>query len=177
MDNKRTARTKGYLKKAMTELLRTQPFEDITIKAICARADVNRSTFYAYYSCRRDLIDEIEKDILSQLPEFDPSHKSFLDSLIPFMQYIKDNGDTFRVLMSASVDSFFAEELISAVMDKYSGIVFSSDKEEGRMELIFCINGVSGIVKEWMDGGFQWPVERISSFIATLVFRSTDQEE
>ena len=50
-ENPRVARTKGYLKEAMIELLRTVPFENITIKALCQKAAVNRSTFYVYYSC------------------------------------------------------------------------------------------------------------------------------
>ena len=60
-----------YLKNALIELLDTVSFENITIKAICQKASVNRSTFYAYYSCPRDLIEEIESDIISKLVNAD----------------------------------------------------------------------------------------------------------
>ena len=172
MENQRVARTKGYLKEAIIELLRTVPFENITIKAICAKADVNRSTFYAYYSCPRDLIDEIEGEILSKLPDFDPWHRPFLDSLIPFMEYIRANGEKFRILMTSSVDTSFGEQVISAVMDKYSDTIPYDDEEERRMSMIFCVDGIVGMIREWILSGFRWPVERISSLIVDIAFRS-----
>ena len=109
----RVAKTKAYLKEALISLLDTESFQDVTVKAICQKASVNRSTFYAYYSCPRDLIEEIEADILSKLPVYEyGSGKPFIDSFIPFMQYIKDNGATFRVLMAASVDESFAQTMV-----------------------------------------------------------------
>ena len=59
--NKRVQKTREQLKHALTELLKTQPFERVTVKSICDKAGVNRSTFYVHYSCPRDLIDEIAR--------------------------------------------------------------------------------------------------------------------
>lgn len=38
--------------------------EKITLKKLCERAELNRSTFYAHYNEPRDLYIEIENDIL-----------------------------------------------------------------------------------------------------------------
>lgn len=170
-DNPRVIRTKSYLKEALIELLKTTPFENITIKAICQKAAVNRSTFYAYYSCPRDLIDEIESDILSKLPDYDPSdHKPFLDSIIPFMQYIKDNADAFRILLSSSADTAFGEQIVSAVMDKYDEFTSMSDQAEKEMGFIFVVNGVVGVVRTWINDGCKWSVEKISRLIVSMSF-------
>lgn len=49
------------------------PLEKVTVSLVCARAGVNRGTFYNHYRAVSDLANEIEMDYLSQL------EASFLD--------------------------------------------------------------------------------------------------
>lgn len=44
--------------KAFLELLEKKDFEYITVKEICEKAEVNRSTFYLHYETIGDLLDE-----------------------------------------------------------------------------------------------------------------------
>ena len=46
------------------------------------------------------------------------------------------------------------------------------DEEERRMSMIFCVDGIVGMIREWILSGFRWPVERISSLIVDIAFRS-----
>ena len=172
-DNPRVNRTKGYLKQALIELLKTTSFEKITIKAICEKAAVNRSTFYAYYSCPRDLIEEIEDDILMQLPEYSSStRRPFIETFRPFIEYIRENGDTFRILLSSSADTSFGEQLVSAVMDKYDEFANLTDQEDKEMIFLFIVNGVVGIVREWITNDFRWSVDYVSRSIVDMAFRA-----
>lgn len=172
-ENPRVKRTKGYLKEALIELLQKTAFEDITIKSICQKASVNRSTFYAYYTCPRDLIEEIEKDIISRLPDYSPNnHKPFFESIVKFMEYIKENGDTFRILLSSSIDRSFGEQIITAVIDKYDEFATLQSQEEKEMSFIYVINGVVGLVRQWIAEDFRMSVDRISKLVIDMSFRS-----
>ena len=44
--------------RALVELLKEKDFEFITIKEICAKAGVNRTTFYLHYETIADLVNE-----------------------------------------------------------------------------------------------------------------------
>ena len=172
-DNPRVIRTKGYLKEALIELLTTTSFENITIKAICQKAAVNRSTFYAYYTCPRDLIEEIEQDIISQLPDYKPTdQKPFFLSMKQLMEYIRKNRNTFYILLTSSADRSFGEQIIAAVMDKYDELANFSNIDDKEMSFIFVINGVVGIIREWIEKGFQMSVDRITYLIIDMAFRS-----
>lgn len=57
-------------------------------------------------------------------------------------------------------------------MDKYNEFMSYTDPDEQALNFIFCINGVVGIVKEWIHSGYKWSVERISNFIVDMAFRS-----
>ena len=48
-ENRRVRMTKRLLQDALLELLEEKSLEKITVTQVCSKADVNRSTFYAYY--------------------------------------------------------------------------------------------------------------------------------
>ena len=43
------------------------PIEKITVKEVSERAEVNRSTFYAYYKDVYDILEQAEEEIISAL--------------------------------------------------------------------------------------------------------------
>src|SRR5699024_5578943 len=53
LSQKRIDRRKQYtrkvLKESLIELLKNKPIATISVKALCEKADINRSTFYAHY--------------------------------------------------------------------------------------------------------------------------------
>ena len=67
MENRRVRMTKRMIQEAVLELLETTGPDKLTVTDVCQRADVNRSTFYAYYAEIRDVIREIEDDLLQRL--------------------------------------------------------------------------------------------------------------
>lgn len=49
-----TDRTRRAIVDALDELVESQPFESVTVKQICARAEVTRQTFYRYFADKFD---------------------------------------------------------------------------------------------------------------------------
>ena len=58
------------IRDTLFELMREKPINKITVKELCERADVNRSTFYAYYTDIYDLNKKILKEIFILQREF-----------------------------------------------------------------------------------------------------------
>lgn len=54
----RTLQTKALIRKTLLELLQKAPFSKLTVKELCARAGINRGTFYLHY---RDLLAVVEE--------------------------------------------------------------------------------------------------------------------
>ena len=67
-ENRRVRITKKMIKDAYLELLEHNSSEKISVTDICKAADVNRSTFYMYYENTIILHQEIENDVLEQIP-------------------------------------------------------------------------------------------------------------
>jgi AcrR family transcriptional regulator len=47
--NRKIRYTRMVLRESLMELMKTKAISDISIKEICAAADISRSTFYAHY--------------------------------------------------------------------------------------------------------------------------------
>ena len=55
------------MKQAMLELMNQTPFDKITVRLICEKAEVNRSTFYAHYADIYDMIGQMETNLQKKL--------------------------------------------------------------------------------------------------------------
>lgn len=62
-EDARIRRSKRDLRAALMELLKTTPFEKITVVEICDKAMLNKVTFYKHYADKYDLFDDCIKDI------------------------------------------------------------------------------------------------------------------
>ena len=51
----------------LLELLEQRPIEKITVADLCARADLNRTTFYNYYDSPRALLAQIEQELFEKI--------------------------------------------------------------------------------------------------------------
>ncbi len=55
-DDSRAVRTRGLLASALMALMHKKGFDEISVQEICARAGVGRSTFYAHFQDRDELL-------------------------------------------------------------------------------------------------------------------------
>ncbi len=167
-ENRRVRMTKRIMKDALLELMEEKPFEKIRVTDVCAAAEVNRSTFYAHYSDTRGLLTEIEDELIERSPgvqageEYDET--AFLGDLEQYFEFIKHNARVFRILLIQRGSDEFNRRLIDAVMRRYRP---GPARAAERYAYAFCVCGVIGILKDWLDEGF--PVS--SAEFAALVLR------
>jgi AcrR family transcriptional regulator len=64
--DRRAARSKRLIQSALMELLHTRRFDSITVKDIIDRAGVGRSTFYAHFLDKEDLVTKFFEGMLEE---------------------------------------------------------------------------------------------------------------
>lgn len=55
------------MQSVMLDLMKYTEFEKITVKKLCEKAEVNRSTFYAHFEDIYDMLDKMEKTLRKEL--------------------------------------------------------------------------------------------------------------
>src|SRR5690625_4877299 len=75
----RVIKTKQLLKEALLALLTEMEFEEITIMKLTTYAQINRSTFYAHFYDKYDLLDKtINDELVSFVEEVAPKNEEEL---------------------------------------------------------------------------------------------------
>ena len=98
--NQRTRLTIRLIQEAFLRLLERGGFEQVTVSAICAEAQINRSTFYRYYDNQFQLLEIIENELIDEL-ESHGTETNYLDSSFEARQIVRNTQiDFFRCIES-----------------------------------------------------------------------------
>lgn len=68
-NNHRFRETEIRMQTAMLEIMKNTEFKKITVKKICEKAGVNRSTFYAHFIDIYDMLDKMQIELRKELLE------------------------------------------------------------------------------------------------------------
>ena len=111
--------TRQIIIDSFSELLQTTPLAKITVSAICAKASINRSTFYRYYENPLQLYESIEDWFFSEIREYAieaietrTEAESFKEQLEGVLQFYKDNYQVVNALKSKNGNEDFEYKLL-----------------------------------------------------------------
>lgn len=68
-EDRRVRRTRASIRRAFLDLLDEKSYGQITVTELSEKADINRKTFYAYYSGMDELLRELEQDLMADYEE------------------------------------------------------------------------------------------------------------
>ena len=118
----RIVKTKKILFNSLLNLMKTKNFEKIKISDICEESLVNRSTFYAHYDDKYELlIDLFEERKLSLLKDFeDNENKAFskeylMELLSILIDHIEENKEIYSAILANNRNGILIDFLIDAI--------------------------------------------------------------
>lgn len=166
--------------KAFLTLLERKDFAYITVKEICAKAEVNRSTFYLHYETLDDLLSESVEYITDQFISYMkmdvdtfitsikecPVEELYLITpkyLMPYLNYVKEHRRLFLTAMK-NTKALRLEEIYDRlfrfvfipILDRYQ---VSAESREYIMA--FYVQGIMAIITQWLKDDCQDTVEQI----------------
>lgn len=170
---------------ALLQLLQNKDFGFITVKELCGKAGVNRSTFYLHYESMNDLlkesVDMINKrfyDKYSGISYRDIKNadkkESFLITpqyLSPYLSFIKENKKIFR-LICEKPDLFETSETFGRM---YAGIFqpilekYAVKKESQSYVFAYYFGGLTAIIMNWIKEDCKMAEEELVSLITSLL--------
>ena len=126
-EDRRVTMTKRMLKDALTDLLREMDIYHVSIRELCQRADINRTTFYKYYGSQFDLLADMENDLLVFLSDTIREYSDDPERIIEAAcEYLENHLEFGRLIVNNNVDPLFPQKLFSlevlreTVMKRYS---------------------------------------------------------
>lgn len=117
----RIIKTKKSLYEALISLLEEKEYEEIKVSDICQKALINRSTFYAHFNDKYDLLDSFLNDLKQSLiDELDENVSTnitdyYLDLIKVFINHIDNNKTTYKSIIINNRNSIILDMLYDTV--------------------------------------------------------------
>jgi len=177
---------------AFLSVLARKDFPNITVKEICEKAGVNRSTFYLHYETLNDLLNEsveymhaqfvmhmkehtIELELFTanrlQTGPLDDLYLITPEYLLPFLSYIKNNQRLFKtalentgVLQLEETYGQIFEPIFTPLLER-----FRVPEKDRPYLMAFYIRGLMAILQQWLKNKCEDSIERIGALMEQCV--------
>lgn len=149
------------LKNALIDLLKEKgSVTKVSVKELCERAELNRSTFYAHYSEPKDLLNEIESELFNSIEEHlkkigEENNTGTYKYILSFLKYIKANDKLFRTLLIDSTDPQFRSRLMQqSMIQLIENLQIELPPDLEQYIFSYILNGSTNIIIQWMRSNY-----------------------
>lgn len=176
-NNQRFKETEIKMEAAMLELMKKYEFNKITVKKICEKAQVNRSTFYAHFIDIFDMLDKMEthlrKELLSNYNKDIPKEIVLDESaFIPFLQHVKKHQYFYRISLKTRSEFPLKqgyEPMWNLIIKPFCQKADITSENEMMYYFIYFQAGFTMTVKHWVDTGCKESEFELSQIIINCI--------
>jgi len=175
--DKRIMKTKRAIHDAMTKLLADKPIDEITVTELSEAAEINRKTFYNYYSSVYMVAEEMEDEIVARFEEtlrridFDTLLKDPQTTFNTLARLITSDLDFYGNILTNRNQVIFLQKIITSlkerVMTQYATQI-SAEEELVEYVLEYIVAGMVSVYQRWFISGMKTDIEILSRQISTL---------
>lgn len=177
--DRRTRRTKKLLTDAFVELLSNKKLNEITIKELCEKADINRGTFYLHYQDIYDLKQQIEADLCEELanlimPFPNVKELDFYQLFYNMFSFTKKNADLFNALLGPNGDISFLTNLKDLFKEYYLSPIMQGQPIAYTRNIEYAYDfisaGFTGLVASWLGNDNSYSIDEMANLTSKIVF-------
>ena len=180
--DRRAARTRAALGRALVSLVRSKGYEAATVAEVCAAADVGRSTFYAHYAGKDDLKRRAMaahlREVIARGSD-GPGGSRPADPLgfsLPLLQHARDHLDLRRAQAGGPAERI-ALEVLGEVAREHVRAGLAGTRAAGRdgappeAVAAFVAGAWLALHAWWLDAGARLPPQEVDAIFRGLVTR------
>ena len=180
-EDRRTQYSKRVIREALYELMQKKPLNKISVTELCALADVNRSTFYAYYNDIFDLHEKITKEFYT----IQRRHINFAASFLrergditrlsvadfqvvsrSYLSVVKENKSLYRFVFNTNASRAVLTSIDKVYFHELSRDMAEPLKTIFRRSFSFVSGGTASLIVDWLENDCADPMEPLSRALA-----------
>ncbi len=177
--DRRVLKTKRAIRNAFAKLMAEKDINDITIIELAATADINRKTFYNYYSGVYQVVEDIERDILQSYEELlgNVEFRQSMDAPYAlferFSRLIDMDPEFFGYLLTMNGNSHLITRIMRLIKEKTcAAMVAQMDVAPHKADIMidFVLSGMLSVYQHWFSSDRSVPLDEISRVISAMSF-------
>lgn len=177
----RIIKTKKLLYEALMTLLKERSFEELKVSDICEKALINRSTFYAHYSDKYDLLDAFIKDIKTSLKEeleknenITNTKEYYLEMLRILFLHVKTKESFYSAILVNNQNSIVTDMIFQALNEDIQKRIESGKdglhkKVPSDIVCSFYLGAVFNLGVEWLKNPSKYTTEELLLYLEKLL--------
>ncbi len=188
-EDRRTLYSKKMIRDSLYELMKEKPLNKISVTEICSKADVNRSTFYAYYtdiydlhqkiineffSLQKNVIKHIQESIKTKSSLKDFTYQDFYQIIYYYLKTVEENTDLYKFIFNQNADNTvhvsFGKVTYHTIKDVLNPLIEESRADELKNAFTFVAGGTTAHIMKWVENNCDTPIEILSAYIAKYYY-------
>ncbi|MDA1475066.1 TetR/AcrR family transcriptional regulator [Bacillus changyiensis] len=181
--DRRIYRTKRLIRDALSVLMEEKSFEEITVKDITEKADINRGTFYLHYQDKYDLLEQSEDEVIKEIQKLGVESINFIESWktsvietpLPFIinvfEYFKKNAVFLKSILGPKGTGSFLIKFKSVLSTNLMRIkkTIKGDTLVPEEYLISYIVGAHiSVLQQWLGSGMKETPDEMALILSRM---------
>lgn len=174
--DRRVVRTKKAIRNAFAKLLSEKEIDEITVKEIADRADVDRKTVYNYYTGVNDVLEEMENELAADFEKVIGEFKfesvgDTMDAFNSLTNYLNENMEIYTLLMKIDRKSRLVDKIMAYLKEKVRDLFSQVEIEAHKIDVAveYVTAGMFTAYKYWFNSDRTQSLEEFTDDIACLV--------
>ena len=178
--DRRILKTKKAIYEALVELMQKKNLNSITVTELAAAANINRKTFYTYYSTVNDVLDEVINELISSLKDLIYAMSEDYNMLSPqtlfaFLNTIMSDVDIVRALFTSDNGNMLFNKLQKALQETLLKELIDNDikmnipPEQYPLISSFVAGGMIYVYYEWITNPNGTSLDEMARTLTTLI--------
>ena len=178
--DRRILKTKKAIYEALVELMQKKKLNSITVTELAAAANINRKTFYTYYSTVNDVLDEGINELISSLKDLMYAMSEDYNMLSPqtlfaFLNTIMSDVDIVRDLFASDNGNMLFNRLQKALQETLLKELVDNDikmnvpPEQYPLISSFVAGGMVSVYYEWITNPNGTSLDDMARTLTTLI--------
>jgi AcrR family transcriptional regulator len=172
-NDRRSQRTRQLLSEALVQLIQEKDYGTITVSDIIERANVGRSTFYAHYADKDDLLRDQMDRVIEFLSQASPDSQDFpYFPSLGFLQHVGgDHYELYKALVWGTGMDLIIKHLQKSLCQRVEqGLLKSGREFELPVPLLanFVTGSFLNLLKWWLENKRIQSPEQVNEFFMKL---------
>ena len=176
----RIIKTKNALYQALLDLMREKEFEEIKVSDICNKALVNRSTFYAHFEDKYELLSSYIGDLKDSLANELKKNKTinstkeyYIEMIKLFLNHIEDKKDSYLAIAINNRNSILTDMLYDVIDHDIISRLNNDDSFNGKVPNTiiakFYLGAVVNMAITWINNINKYTKDEMIEYLSILL--------
>lgn len=174
----RVIKTKNNLYNTLVELMKEKQFEEIKVSDICNHALVNRSTFYAHYNDKYELLEEYIKVLkesftkeLEKNKNISNTKEYYMEMIKILLDHVEDKKEIYSSIMINNRNSMTMDIIYDVLNQDITNRLKNETIKEIPSDIMakFYLGAIFNVGIEWLNNSTKYTKEELLKYLNLLL--------